>query len=240
MPSKLTSAWQGGAPPEILSGEREYPRDKFSPQSEIPRKVCPHTPTPSSKKILPPNTYSQFSCTCTHEANTSMHAKITEGEERWKLWSCRVLLEPLQFVWHNINRLIINVMNNSSSQRLAIIPRLYSIVFLPLKIILIVYTYLCTQYMGIYTQTKKVYSWGDFDHIHYYISPKATRLLFRTGGISYRGRMMKGHLQAKGVKISKSRIGESLQRVCATGHTARRKNCETSQPHKIFCRLFWP
>ena len=35
---------------------------------------------------------------------------------------------------------------------------------------------------------------------------------------------MKGHLEAKGVKISESRIGESLQRVCTSGHSARRTN----------------
>ena len=35
---------------------------------------------------------------------------------------------------------------------------------------------------------------------------------------------MKGHLEAKGMKISESRIGQSLQRVCPSGHTARRTN----------------
>ena len=35
---------------------------------------------------------------------------------------------------------------------------------------------------------------------------------------------MKGHLAAKGMKISESRIGASLQRVCPSGHHARRTN----------------
>ena len=35
---------------------------------------------------------------------------------------------------------------------------------------------------------------------------------------------MKGHLAAKGMKISESRIGVSLQRVCPSGHHAHRTN----------------
>ena len=36
--------------------------------------------------------------------------------------------------------------------------------------------------------------------------------------------MMKGHLEAKGLKIAESRISASLQRVCPSGHVARRTN----------------
>ena len=44
-------------------------------------------------------------------------------------------------------------------------------------------------------------------------------------GISYRRRMMTGHLlAAKGLHVSEIRVGESLKRVCPTGHAARRTN----------------
>ena len=44
-------------------------------------------------------------------------------------------------------------------------------------------------------------------------------------GISYGHKMMTGHLlAAKGLHVSEIRVGDSLKRMCPTGHAARRTN----------------
>ena len=44
-------------------------------------------------------------------------------------------------------------------------------------------------------------------------------------GISYGRKMMTGHLlAAKGLHVSEIRVGDSLKRICPTGHAARRTN----------------